>query len=87
MASEFPGAEQKPHDGDRQITVLVEKRPSGNYFDDQLIPQLKLRLLDHARKILTAGGSLLDGSTEDLLQGFVAGNPHLVSQFSIWRRL
>ena len=31
-------------------------------------------------KILTAGGSLLDGTTEGLLQGFVTdeyGNPHL----------
>ena len=88
MASKSPGDEQKTHDGNNQVTALVDKGASSNYFDDQLILQLKQQhhLLDRViltvpRKILTAGGSLLNGTAEGLLQDVVAdehGNPHLV---------
>ena len=40
MASESPVVEQKPHDGDNQVTVLVDSGALGNYFDDQRISQL-----------------------------------------------
>ena len=76
MASKSSGVEQKRHDGDNQVMVLIDSRASGNYFDDQLILQPKHRLLDHVdltvpRKILTAGGSLLDRTTGGLLQGYI----------------
>ena len=82
----MPGVEQKPYDGDNQVTVLVESGASGNFFDHKLITQLKYRLLDRVnltvpRKILTARGSLLDGATKGIEQGFgndEYGNPHLV---------
>ena len=86
MALESPGVERKPHGCGKQVTVLVDSGASGNYFDDQLIPELKHRLVDRVdlsvpRKILTAGGSLLEGTSEGLLQGLVTdeyGNSHLV---------
>ena len=86
MALESPGVERKPHGCGKQVTVLVDSGASGNYFDDQLIPELKDRLVDRVdlsmpRKILTAGGSLLEGTSEGLLQGLVTdeyGNSHLV---------
>ena len=43
MASESPGVVQKPHSSDNQVTVLVDSGASGNYFEDQLFPQLKHR--------------------------------------------
>ena len=39
MVSASPRVEQKPHDGDNQVTVLEDCGASGNYFDDQLILQ------------------------------------------------
>ena len=86
LVSETPGVEQKSDDRDNQVTVLVDSRASGNYFDDQLIPQLQHRPLDHVdltvpHKILTARRSLLDGTTEGFFKGFVIneyGNQHLV---------
>ena len=86
MALESPGVERKPHGCGKQVTVLVDSGASCNYFDDQLIPELKYRLVDRVdlsvpRKILTAGGSLLEGTSEGLLQGLVTdeyGNSHLV---------
>ena len=39
MASESPEVEQKPHDGDNDVTVLADSRALGNYFERQLIPQ------------------------------------------------
>ena len=86
MALESPGVEWKPHGCGKQVTVVVDSGASGNYFDDQLIPELKHRLVDRVdlsvpRKILTAGGSLLEGTSEGLLQGLVTdeyGNSHLV---------
>ena len=38
-ALESSGVEQKPHDGDNEVTVLVDRTASGNYFEGQLIPQ------------------------------------------------
>ena len=68
------------------MVVLVDSGASGNYFGDQRVPKLKHGLLDHVniivpRKSLTAGGSQLDNTTEDLLNGLVTdeyGNPRLV---------
>lgn len=71
---------QKPNDGGKQATVPVESGDSGNYFDYELIPELKRRLLDRvdpavSRKILTAGGSQLnDTTTEGLLKNFGIDN-------------
>ena len=86
MASEPPDVKQKPQDGDNKITVLVDSGASCNYFDEQRIPQFKYRLIDRVdptvlRKILTAGGCLLDATMEGLLLGFGTDeydNPHLV---------
>lgn len=70
--SESPGVELKPHDSGKQVTVMLDMGTSGKYFDDQLTPELKRRLLECVnltvpRKILTVGRSQLDGTTKDLL--------------------
>ena len=72
MASESPGVEQKPHDGDNQDTILVDNGAPGSNFDSLLIAQPKHGPLDYAgltvpRKIFTAGGPLLDSTTEGCL--------------------
>ena len=72
MTSTSPGVEKKSHGVDNQVTVLVDSRASGNFFDGQTIPQLNYRLLDRVsltvlRKILAAGESLLDGTMDGLL--------------------
>ena len=36
----------KPSAGDDSVTVLVDRRASGHYFDDLIIPSLKHRLLN-----------------------------------------
>ena len=46
MTSDSPGVEQRPHDGNNQVAALVDSGASDNYFNDQLIPQLKLPSLD-----------------------------------------
>ena len=52
MASESPGAKQKPHGGDNQVTVLVDSEALGNYFSDQRILQLNSPSLDFAEDTL-----------------------------------
>ena len=69
----------KPSAGNDSVTVLVDSRASGHYFDDLLIPSLKHRLLNYIilttpRKILTAGEALVDGTDEGVLQGLVIDN-------------
>ena len=69
----------KPSAGDDSVTVLVNSGASGHYFDDLIIPSLKYCLLNYVllttpRKIFTAGGALLDGTAEWILQRLVADN-------------
>ena len=72
MASGPAAFKHKPSSGDDTVTVLVDSRASGHYFDDLIIPSLKHRLLNYVLltmpcKILTAGGALLDGTAEGIL--------------------
>ena len=58
------------------VTLTVDSGASGHYLDDAIIRDLKHRLQDHVhlatpRKILTAGGAMLDGTAEGVLQGLV----------------
>ena len=65
---------------------MVDSGASGHYFDDAIIRDLKHRLQDYVhlttpRKILTAGGAMLDGTAEGVLQGLFTddnGNQILV---------
>ena len=64
---------------------MVDSGASGHYyFDDTIIRDLKYRLHDYVhlttpRKILTAGGPILDDMAEGVLQGLVTdGNQILV---------
>ena len=55
-------------------TLIVDSGASGHYFDDTIIRDLKHRLHDYVhlttpRMILTAGGAMLDGTAEGVLQG------------------
>ena len=67
-------------------TLMVDSGASGHYFNDAIIRDLKHRLQDYLhlatdRKILTAGGALLNGTVEGVLQGLVTndyGNQILV---------
>ena len=56
MASESPGVEHKPHDGDNQVTALVETGASDNYLYDQLIlsPSTVARFLQSENLYRTA---------------------------------
>lgn len=79
MTSESPGVLWKLHDGGKRVTVKVDSGAVRNRFDDQLIPELKRRLLNHVihtlpRKILASGGYQLDGTAEGHLQGFSPTN-------------
>ena len=79
MASGPAAFKHKPSAGDDSVTVLVDSGASGHYFDDLLIPSLKHRLLNYVlltppRKILTAGGALLDGTAEGILKVLVTDN-------------
>ena len=61
------------------VHVLVDSGAWDHYFDDFLIPELHRRLLDYTclttpRKILTAGGTLLDGTCEGILQDVITDN-------------
>ena len=61
------------------VTIMVDSRASGHYFDDAIIYGLKHRLqhkvhLAKPHKILTAGGVLLYRATKGILQGFVTDN-------------
>ena len=67
-------------------TLIVDSGASGQYFDDTIIRDLKHRLHDYVhlitpRMVLTAGGAMLDGTAEGVLQGPVTddnGNQILV---------
>ena len=76
MESEPAEIEPKPHESGNVATVLVDSGASGHYFDDLIIPELKNRLQDYTslstpRTIRTAGGALLDGTAEGVLQGLI----------------
>ena len=69
-------SKHKPSAGDDSVTGLVDSGASGHYFDDLIILSLKHRMLNYVilttpRKILTAGGILLDGTAKGILQGLV----------------
>ena len=58
-------------------TLMVGSGASGHYFDDGIIRDIKHRLqgyvyLTTPRKVITAGGAILDGTTEGMLKGLVA---------------
>ena len=67
-------------------TLMVDSGASSHYFDDAIIRDLKHRLQDYVhlttpRKILTAGGAMLDGTAEGVLQDLITddnGNQILV---------
>ena len=76
VALEQAKIEHKPHERGNVVTVLVDNGTSGHYFDDTIIPDLKHRLQDYnalstPRTILMAGGALLDGTGEGVLQGLI----------------
>ena len=68
------------------VTIMVDSGASGHYVYDAIIIDIRHRLQDYVhlatpRKILTAGGALLDGTVEGKLQGPVVdgyGNEILV---------
>ena len=69
MEPELTEVEHKPHESGTVVSVLVTKIASGHYYDDTTIPGLKHRLqqytsLSALRTILTAGGAMLDDTTE-----------------------
>ena len=79
MASEPSTFKHKPSAGDDSVIVLVDSGASCYYFDELNIPSLKHRLLNYVLlttpcKILTAGGALLDGTVEGIIQGLVTEN-------------
>ena len=86
MSSPVPVVYNNASDCSNLVHVLVDSGASDDYFDDFLIPELSRRLLDYTglttpRKILTAGGALLDGTREEILQGVITdnyGNGHFV---------
>ena len=78
MASGPVAFKHKPSAVDNSVTVLVN-RASGDYLADLIIPSLKHRLLNYVllampRKILPAGGPLLDRTDGGILQGLVTDN-------------
>ena len=68
------------------VTLTVNSKVSGHYFDDATIHDLKHRLQDYVhlttpRKIFTARGALFNGTVEVVLQGLVTddnGNQILI---------
>ena len=79
MSSSEPVAYNNANDCSNLFHVLIDSGESDHYFDDFLIPELNRRLLDYKclttpRKILTAGGALLDGTCERILQGVITDN-------------
>ena len=79
MASRPAAFKQKPSAGNDSVNVVVGSGASGHYFDDLIIPRHKHRLVNNVvlttpRNILTAGGALLDGTAEGILQGLVTDN-------------
>ena len=68
--------ERKPHVNGQFYTVLIDIGAWGHSFDDLIIPELTHRLREYTslgtpRTILTAGGALLDGTAEVLVQSFI----------------
>ena len=66
------------------VHVLVCSGASDHYFDDLIIPELKHRLQETSlitpRTILTAGGAMVDGTAEGVIQGIITddyGEQHL----------
>ena len=86
MSSPVPVAYRNSSNCSNLVYVLVDSGASDHYFDGFLVPEFNRRLLDYTclttpRKILTAGGTLLDGTGEGILQGIITdhyGNGHLV---------
>ena len=77
MVSGAVAFKHEPSAGYDSVTVLVDSGASGHYFDDLNTFSLKHRLLNYVlltttRKILTAGGALLDSTIEGLLQVLLA---------------
>lgn len=71
MVSESQNIERKVSNG-RKINVV-----SGNYVEDELIPDLKHRYLNRVdvtkpSMILITGGSQLESTSETVSHGFVA---------------
>ena len=90
MAPVEPGPaeiERKAHKSGDVVTVLRvdDSGVSGHHFDDIIIFDLNHRLQKYTshstpRTILTAGGALLDGKAEGVLQGLITndyGEQHL----------
>ena len=76
MEPELAEVQVKPHQSSNVVTVLVDSGASSPYFDHTIIPDLKHRLQDYIslstpRTIFTAGGALLDGTPECMLQGLI----------------
>ena len=68
--------ERKPHESGNVVTAVVDSGASGHCFDDAIIPDLEHHLQDYTplstpRSILIAGGVLLDGPAEGVLQGLI----------------
>ena len=86
MSLPAPVAYNNASDCSNLVHVLVDSGALDHYLDDFLIPKLNRRLLNYTcltmpRKILTAGGALLDGTGEGIHQGVITdnyGNGHLV---------
>ena len=79
MVSERAAFKHKPSARDDSVAVLRDSGASGHYFDGLIISSLKHRLLNYVlltapRKILTAGGAVLNGTTEGILEGLVTDN-------------
>ena len=67
MSSPAPVTYNNTSDCSSLFHVLVDSGALDHYFDDFLLPELNRRLLDYTclttpRKILAAGGTLLDGT-------------------------
>ena len=85
MEPEPSEIERKPHESGNVVAILVDTGASCYCFDDIIISDLKHRSKDYASKItprtvLTAGGALLDGAAEGVLQGLITddfGEQHL----------
>ena len=60
-------------------TLMVDSGASGHHFNDTVVHDLKHRLQNYVHlatpcKILTAGGAMMDGMAEGVLQGLVNDN-------------
>ena len=86
MASSSAAITSKDSVSSNLAILMMDSGALGRYFDDAIIHAFKHRLQDYVhlttpRKILTAGGAMLDGTVEDVLQGLTTddnGNQILV---------